>query len=1066
MLCQRRSHVLCALLMVSFLAGAVALVSARGAAQDASAQTPSGKTANKETLAYQALQWRLVGPFRGGRATCVTGIPSQPLVYYMGATGGGVWKTEDGGITWHNVSDGFMMTGSVGAIAVADDDPNVVYVGMGEAPVRGQSSSFGDGMYKSTDAGKTWSRIGLETTRTISKVLIHPRNDDLVYVAAQGSRWAPTQDRGVYRSTDGGKTWKKILFVDPSAGPSDLAMDPGNPRILYAAFWDHQRTPWQIRSGGPHSGIWKTTDGGDHWTRLTEGLPKVMGKIGISVSPANPDRVYANIEAEHGGMFRSDDAGKTWHRTSGDRVIRARAWYYTVVTADPKSADVVYVINAPVEKSIDGGKTFTTLRAPHGDNHALWINPNNPMNMANANDGGADITFDGGKSWSTQMNQPTGQFYRVEVDDLFPYKLYGGQQDNTTVAIKSRSFGPGIEPSDWTIQAGCESATFAFDPKNPRYTYATCYQGEVEEFDTKTGIERTVAEWPALGLAEPSDQQKYRFNWSSPVTTSPFDRNVLYHGGNVLFKSSDRGNTWTPISTDLTRNDKSHQGLGGVPFTNEGAGGEVYNTIFYIAPSPHDAGTIWVGTDDGLVQLTRNGGKTWSNVTPKGLAEGLVNEIEVSPFDAGTAYVAFTRFKWNDNTPHIFKTADYGESWTDLAGGLPQDMPVRVVREDTKRKGLLFAGTENAAWFSLDDGAHWQTLQLNLPRVPITDLKVHDGDLVASTEGRAFWILDDITPLEQLNGQVAKRDLYLFEPRNAYRITGGGFSIPSGEMGKNPPNGAILHYILGTTPQESEELKLEILDSSGSIVRSYSSKAKPQPQLPGAEPGQGGPPPLPTKQGMNQYVWDLRSDPPVRVPGIMTEGPLLGYRVASGTYTARLTLNGKTATQTFEVVNDPRETQSEADQRRQVAMAKAASQRINEINQTAIDLRSLGDQLQAISEHADGRSDAQAIQKDAKAIVDEIDSLEEKLVQPKQKTFQDVINFRNGIAAQYAYLQDAVEGDGGPVTTGEEQRLPALEKQWADLQEKVRGVVADVARFNAKMKDMGIGAILLPPKID
>jgi photosystem II stability/assembly factor-like uncharacterized protein len=1055
---KKLSLVVCALL--SFTLGALAPIRA----QDDKPQS-SGEAVNKEMMPYQALEWRLVGPFRGGRATCITGVSSQPMVYYMGATGGGVWKTEDAGINWHNVSDGFMKTGSVGAIAVAADDPNVVYVGMGEAPVRGQSSSFGDGIYKSTDAGKTWTHIGLENTRTISKVLIHPRNEDLVYVAAQGSRWAPTEDRGIYRSTDGGKTWKKILFVDPSTGPSDFAMDPSNPRILYAAFWDHQRTPWQVRSGGLHSGIWKSTDGGDNWTRLTEGLPKVMGKIGVSVSPANPDRVYANIEADDGGMYRSEDAGKTWHRTSEDRVIRARAWYYTVVTADPRSADVVYVINAPIEKSIDGGKTFTTLPGPHGDNHALWINPNNPLNMANANDGGANITFDGGKSWSTQMNQPTAQFYRVDVDDLFPYQLYAGQQDNTTVVIKSRSFGSGIEQSDWTIQAGCESAHFAFDPKDPRYTYATCYQGEIAEFDVKTGIERNVEEWPALGLAEPSDQEKYRFNWSTPVTTSPFDRKVLYHGGNVLFTSSDRGNTWTAISPDLTRNDKAHQGQGGAPFTNEGAGGEVYNTIYYIAPSPHEVGTIWVGTDDGLVQLTRDGGKTWTNVTPKGLAEGQTNEIEVSPFDAGAAYVAFTRFKWNDNTPHILKTTDYGKSWTELAGGLPQDMPVRVVREDPKHKGLLFAGTENAAWFSSDDGAHWQTLQLNLPRVPVTDLKIHDGDLVASTEGRAFWILDDIGPLEQLSPDVTKSDLHLFKPRGTYRVTGRGFSIPSGAMGKNPPTGAIVRYILGAKPEESQELKLEIVDASGAVIRSYSSKAKPQPPAPGAEPGQNGPPPLPVKQGMNQCVWDLRSEPPVRVPGIMSQGPLQGYRVPPGTYTARLTLNGKTVTQTFEVVNDPRETQNDADQKRQVTMAKASNDRINEINQTAINLRSIREQLNAIGEHAAGRADAKEIETAAKAIVDNINALEEKLVQPKQKTQQDVVNFRNGIAAQYASLQSAVEGDGGPVTSGEEQRFPDLEKQWADLKQKLNAVLSDVAGFNAKMKEKGIGAILVPSKM-
>ncbi len=763
-------------------------------------------------------------------------------------------------------------------------------------------------------------------------------------------------------------------------------------------------------------------------------------------------------------MYRSDDAGKTWKRTSEDRVIRARAWYYTVVTADPKSPDVVYVINAPIEKSIDGGKTFTTLPGPHGDNHALWINPNNPLNMANANDGGANITFDGGKSWSTQMNQPTAQFYRVETDDLFPYHLYGGQQDNTTVVIKSRSFGPGIAEGDWTIQAGCESAHFAFDPKDPRYTYATCYQGSIAELDTKTEVERNVEEWPALGLGEPSDQQKYRYNWSAPVATSPFDRHVLYHGGNVLFTSNDRGNTWTAISPDLTRNDKAHQGLGGAPLTNEGAGGEVYNTIYYIAPSPHEQGTIWVGTDDGLVQLTRDGGKTWTNVTPKGLAEGSTNEIEVSPFDAGTAYVAFTRYKWNDNTPHIFKTTDYGKSWKDLAGGLPQDMPVRVVREDPKRKGLLFAGTENAAWFSLDDGLHWQTLQLNLPRVPVTDLKIHDGDLVASTEGRAFWILDDITPLEQLNDEVGKASLHLFKPRDAYRLEGGGFSIPSGAMGKNPPSGAILRYILASKPEESQELKLEIADSSGAVVRTYSSKPKPEPPIPGAEPGQGGPKGLPTKAGMNQYIWDLRSEPPVRVPGILTQGAPSGYRLPRGTYTARLTLNRKTETQTFALVNDPRESQSAAEESAQVAMAKAITARVNEINQTAISIRAIREQLNALTEHAAGRADQKEIETSAKSIVDSINALEEKLVQPKQKTFQDVINFRNGIASQYMNLQGAVEGDGGPITAGEQQRFADLENQWHDLQGKANAVLSDVSAFNAKMKEKGVGAILVPSK--
>jgi photosystem II stability/assembly factor-like uncharacterized protein len=1015
---------------------------------------------SKDELAIQAMEWRNVGPFRGGRATTITGVPSQPLVYYMGSTGGGVWKTEDGGGSWHNVSDGFMKMGSVGSIAVSVSDPNVVYVGMGEAPVRGQSSSFGDGMYKSTDAGKTWTHIGLENTRQISKVLVHPRDENLVYVAAQGSRWAPTDDRGVYRSADGGKSWTKILFVDRTAGPSDMAMDATNPRVLYVGFWDHQRTPWQMRSGGPRSGIWKTTDGGDHWTQLTEGLPKVMGKIGIGVSPANSDRVYANIEADEGGLYRSDDAGKTWHLSCSDRVIRARAWYYTVVTPDPKSADVVYVINAPVEKSIDGGKTFQPLPAPHGDNHALWINPNNPLNMANANDGGADVTFDGGKTWSTQMNQPTAQFYRVEVDDLFPYNLYAGQQDNTPVKVPSRVNGPGIDRQDWKIVGGGESASFAFDPKNPRYIYGTGYQGGIEETDTQTNAVRDIMEWPALGLAEPSDLQKYRFNWHAPVATSPFDRKVIYHGGNVVFESADRGNTWKVISPDLTRNDKAHQGLGGVPFTNEGAGGEVYGTIYYIAPSPHEQGTIWVGTDDGYVQLTRDGGKTWTNVTPKGLAEGQVNAIEVSPADAGTAYFTFTRFKFDDNTPHIFKTSDYGKTWNDLAGGLPQDMPARVVREDPKHKGLLFAGTENAAWYSLDAGHTWKSLQSNLPRVPVTDLKVHDGDLVASTEGRAFWILDDIRPLEVLDDRIVNSDFYLFAPQTTYMLPGGGFSVPSGApLGKNPPNGAVFRYILGTKPEDSQELKLEIADPGGAVIRSYSSKPKPGEAATSPFPGAPAPSSqlLPTKQGMNQFVWDLRSDSPVRVPGIYDPQAPQGYRVAPGTYKITLTLGAKKLTESVELAADPSLPPDEREDAAAVAASKTIHERINAINRAMISLRGIRDQLNSLEEHNKDRADFADLGKSIKSINGSIDSIEARLLDVKQKTQQDEVNFRHGLADQYAFLESTLEG--APLTVAEKDRLAELDKEWSDWQTKIKSVNADVASFNARARDKGIPVI-------
>ena len=1022
----------------------------------------SADRATPEERAIQAMEWRNIGPFRGGRATTVAGVPSQPLVYYMGATGGGVWKTENGGSTWRNISDGFMKTGSVGSIAVAESDPNVVYVGMGEAPVRGQSSSFGDGVYKSTDAGKTWTHIGLEKTRQISKVLIHPRDENLVYVAAQGSRWAPTDDRGVYRSNDGGKTWKRVLFVDRSAGPADMSMDPTNPRVIYVAMWDHQRTPWQIRSGGPHSGIWKTTDGGDNWTRLTEGLPKVMGKIGVSVSPANADRVFANIEADEGGLYRSDDAGKTWRRMSEDRVVRARAWYYTVVTADPKSADVVYVINAPVEKSIDGGRTFTTLAAPHVDNHALWINPNNPLNMAQANDGGADVTFDGGKTWSTQMNQPTAQFYRVEVDDQYPYRLYAGQQDNTTVSIANRTFGGGIDQGAWTTLGGGESASFAFDPKNPRYVYSTGYQGEIAETDTQNGFIHSVAEWPALGLAEPSDLQKFRFNWHAPVTTSPFDRRVVYHGGNVLFRSNDRGKTWRQISPDLTRNDKTHQGLGGVPFTNEGAGGEVYGTIYYVVEAPTEQGTIWVGTDDGYVQLTRDGGKSWSNVTPKGLAEGQVNAIEASEFDKGTVYVAFTRFKWDDNTPHIFKTTDYGKSWTDLASSLPQDMPVRVVREDSKRKELLYAGTENAVWYSPDGGKSWRSLQLNFPRVPVTDLKIHDDDLVASTEGRAFWILDDISPLRQITDEALKANLFLFKPRKTFIAPDVAFGIPSGPMGKNPPNGAIIRYELGAKLEDSQELKLDVLDSAGGMIRSYSSKAKPgseaRPQE-GPFAGPALPTLLPGKQGMNQFVWDLRSDPPTRVPGIYSPRPEQGYRVGAGTYTIRLSLGEKSVSEAVEVAADPRAPADEAGNRERAAMAKTIRERVDEINHAGNALWSIREQLTSLADRLKGKAEAGDLVAGIKPIQDEISPIESRLLNLKEKTQQDEVNFRHSLGDQYSALQGAVESGQGTPTQAEKDRMAELDKEWDDWKSKTAKVTSDVAALNAKAKEAGVNVI-------
>jgi photosystem II stability/assembly factor-like uncharacterized protein len=1045
-------------------------------------------SAATDSTPRDGLEWRNVGPFRGGRVTAVAGVPSQPLTFYMGAAGGGVWKTEDAGTSWRNVSDGFFRTGTIGAIAVADVDPNVIYVGTGEAPIRGVASSHGDGVYKSTDAGRTWRKIGLTESRQISRVLVHPRDPDLVYVAAQGSRWGPSAERGIYRSNDGGATWKRVHQVDQTTGPSDLAMDATNPRILYAGYWDHQRTPWQVRSGGRGSGVYKSTDGGDSWTRLTEGLPTgVMGKIGVAVSPANPDRVWALVEADSGGLYRSDDAGKSWRLVNGDRLLRARAWYYTHVFADPRDAERVYVLNAPFLRSTDGGRTFQTVSTPHGDNHALWINPSNPDYMINGNDGGANVSLNGAATWSTQGNQPTAQFYRVAVDDKFPYNLYAGQQDNTSVMVPSRTAGPGIDVQSWLPDVGgCESAHVAFDPAQPRYIYAGCYQGIISEYDRETGLARNIMAYPSLGLAEPSNEQKYRFNWSAPIVTSPHDRRVIYHAGNVLFRSRDRGRTWEAISADLTRNDKSKQGPGGTPITNEGAGGEVYGTIQYVAESPKAAGTIWAGTDDGLVQLTRDGGKSWTNVTPPGVGEALVNAIDASPHDPGSALVAITRYKLNDNTPFIFRTTDYGRTWTRVVNGIRAGDVVRVAREDPERRGLLFAGTETGAYVSYDAGARWQSLQRNLPAVPVTDLQVHAGDLVASTEGRGFWILDDVSPLRQMSAAVAKAPVHLFKPRPAARVTAG--SGTGAALGKNPPNGAILYYSLPRALDSATVLTIDVLDSAGRAVRAFTSQKRKAVDAPGAT----APTPLPTKAGLNRFVWDLRTEPVTRVPGVFLAQNPQGYRVAPGSYQIRLTMapvagsartdgaagggaagrsapsggaanGGTTRTERLDVLADPRSTLAADDLRQQVALSTAVYGRVNDIHQTVIRLRDVRDQVDRLAQHAGALPDSQLVRDSAKALSARITAVEGALIQPKHKTFQDVINFRNQLNDHYLYLGEALDESEGAVTSGMRERLTALEQDWSRRQGEATALLdRDVAAFNAMVQKHGAPGVIVP----
>ncbi len=897
------------------------------------------------------LRFRLIGPFRGGRSVAVAGVSSEPKTYYLGATGGGVWKTTDAGLSWLPISDAFFKTGSVGAIAVAGSDPNTIYVGMGEACVRGNASN-GDGVYKSIDGGRTWRNVGLEQTYHIGAVVVHPRNPDIVYVAAVGHLWGPNAERGVYRSTDGGQTWKQVLTRGPDTGAADIAMDPTNPRVLYAGFWEASRKPWRLDSGGPGSGIWKSTDGGDTWQDLSHapGLPRgVEGRIGITVSPANPERVWAIVEAADGGVYRSDNAGRTWAKLNTENDLRQRAWYYSHIFADPKSADTVYVNNVGMWRSIDGGRTFQQMRPPHGDNHDLWIAPENPQRMILSNDGGATITADGGQTWSTEDNQPTAQFYRVALDEDFPYHVYGAQQDNSTVRIASRTLSGGITAADFYDVGGGESGWIAPDPRNSDIVYAGSYGNLITRQDHRTGQMRNINAWPDNPMGYGADTLKYRFQWSFPIEFSPHDPKTLYIGSNVLMKTENEGQNWETISPDLTRNDKSKQLSSGGPITQDNTSIEYYDTIFTFMESPVTRGLIWAGTDDGLVQITRDGGKRWDNVTPKGFPEwSQVNSIDASTFDAGTAYVAVTAYKLDDFHPYLFKTADYGKTWTKIVNGIPDRHFTRVVKEDPNRRGLLVAGTEFGLYISFDDGANWKSFQLNLPIVPIADVAFHkrEQELVVATQGRSFYIFDDLPLLYQSNPQsnpvVQTEDAHLFKPKDTYRVGGGRGFGGSGRgggaaVGENPPGGAVIAYWLKARPQG--DVKLEFLDSTGKLVHEFSSRAaEPAPPAEGAENNAfggrgGGPASVSAQAGMNRFVWNMRYPDATTFPGIILwAGSMTGPLAAPGTYQVRLTVDGRTQTQSFAIKKDPRLDTTPEDYAKQLTLALQVRDKLSETN--------------------------------------------------------------------------------------------------------------------------------------
>ncbi|MGI9202385.1 MAG: WD40/YVTN/BNR-like repeat-containing protein [Woeseiaceae bacterium] len=1020
----------------------------------------------------KAMEWREIGPYRGGRSAAVAGIPGDRSTYYFGSTGGGVWKTRNSGQAWVNVSDGYY-GGSIGAVAVSEWDPNVVYVGGGEKTVRGNVSP-GDGMWRSTDAGDTWARIGLTDSQHISRVRIHPRDPDLVYAAVMGHLFGPNDERGVYRSNNGGETWERVLFVNDEVGAVDLAMDPTNPRILYASFWRILRTPYSLESGGEGSGIYKSIDGGDSWEELTrnEGLPQgTVGISGIAVSPTNNKNVYAIIEAENGGVFRSRDGGKTWSRTSEDRNLRQRAWYYTRIYADPADEESVYVLNVQFHYSKDGGKTFSTIDVPHGDNHDMWIDPADPLRMIQANDGGANVSFDRGETWSTQSNQPTSQMYRVSTDNDFPYRLLGGQQDNSAVRIRSRSaFGNSIGVRDWEPTAGGESGHIVAKPDDPDIVVGGSYGGYLRVINHRTGSVRSIDVWPDNPMGWGAAELKYRFQWNFPILFSMHDPDVLYVAADVLFRTDDMGQSWETLSPDLTRNDKSKMGASGGPITKDNTSIEYYGTIFAVAESHHEKDVIWAGSDDGRVHVTRNDGDSWADVTPSGLPEwAQINSIDIHPVERGGAYIAATRYKLDDFEPYLYRTTDWGRSWQKITSGIPGDEFTRVVRADPDRPGLLYAGTEEAIYYSLTDGASWQSLQLNLPVSPITDLAVKEKDLVAATQGRGYWILDDLSVLHQLDGATQSEQAFLYDPRDAYRLTAGGRAEEPGNAGTNPHVGVVLHYSLGEEPAVDTEISLRVFaERDADPIWTWTRKPPATDGEEKEEPGPNDPPDtalLSSDKGLNRFVWDLRYPGMERFDDlIMWSDMRVGPKAVPGTYRAELAVGGVVRDVEFEVLADPRSASRPADYRAQFEFIMETRELLSAAHTEVRKIRRLRTQLEALQlrleQDAESDSRVAVLLEEIHAIVETIDPIEEAIYQTQNESRQDPLNYPIRLNNKLTSLMRTVDvGDARPtegaigvrdeLSTALESELELLESVWEE----------NVPALNSQIQEMGIDLV-------
>ena len=1001
---------------------------------------------NSEEL-YGALEYRLIGPFRGGRSAAVTGVPGKPNLFYFGAAGGGVWKTTNGGRSWSNISDGYF-GGSIGAIEVAKSDPNVMYVGGGEKTVRGNVSS-GYGIWKTEDAGKTWTSAGLKNSRHVPRIVIHPKDYNTVYAAVLGNIYKPTEARGVYKSTDGGKNWKKILFSNADAGAVDLIMDPNNPRVLYASTWNVQRTPYSLSSGGEGSALWKSTDSGETWKEISEnkGFPKdTLGIIGVTVSPANSERVWAIVEnKEKGGVYRSEDAGETWNLINDDRSLRQRAWYYTRIYADSEDEDKVYVLNVNYHTSTDGGKTYSSANAPHGDHHDLWIAPEDPQRMIMGDDGGAQITYDGGETWSTYHNQPTSQFYRVTTDNSFPYRIYAAQQDNSTVRIRHRTEGGSIGEGDWESTAGGESAHIAVDPENPEIVYGGSYDGFLTRYNHETGTVRSISVWPDNPMGHGAEDLKYRFQWNFPIFFSPHDPDKLYTASNHLHMTTNEGESWEEISPDLTRNDKSKQKSSGGPITQDNTSVEYYSTIFAAAESPLKEGLLWTGSDDGLVHVSRDGGENWENVTPKGMPEWMmINSIEPSVFDEGTAYIAGTRYKLGDFAPYLYKTTNYGKSWKKITSGISSEHFTRVVREDPEKQGLLYAGTETGMYISFDDGANWKAFQLNLPIVPITDLAIKENNLIVATQGRSLWIIDDLSVLHQLNS-VEKDQDHLFKPKNSYRMD--GRSRESATAGTNHPAG-VMTYFFQKDP-EGKKVKLSYLNSENDTIQSFSSEAKKNK--------------LEVSKGANQHVWDMRGEGAERLDGMIlwwasTDAP----QAVPGKYKVVLEVEDEVMKQDFEILADVNAETDQAGMQKQYDFISSVNKTVDNAHQSIKKMRKVDAQLKDFQKQYKNNEQVKPLLEKAKTLSEQLSEIENALYQTKNRSNQDPLNFPIKLTNKLAHLNSLVGMDDFPPT---QQDIAVKDQLTASINEELNKfdqlLEEEVKAFNKEFNAMDLNYLFV-----